>query len=41
LAIALLVPFSTPALSQDVQIEKHPPAAPREERDGPPPIRRP
>ena len=39
LVIALLLSFATPALAQDVQIEKNPPAAPREERDViPPPL---
>jgi hypothetical protein len=37
LVTALLVLFATPALSQDVQIKKNPPAAPREERDVIPP----
>lgn len=33
LVIALLLSLATPALSQDVQIKKNPPAAPQEERD--------
>ena len=35
--LVLLAPCATPALSQDVQIKKSPPAAPREERDVIPP----
>jgi hypothetical protein len=40
LVIALLMLFATPAWSQDVQIKKNPPAAPREERDVIPPALR-